>query len=70
MKHWSNIFTKRKLTLLGVVLGTIGGFLYWKFIGCTSGTCPITSSPVLSTIWGGAMGGLLFNIFEKKTVKQ
>jgi len=57
-RHW--------LTLLGIVIGALGGFLYWKFIGCTTGTCPITSSPINSSIWGSIIGGLLFSSFQKE----
>ncbi len=56
---------KYKLTLSGVLLGAIGGFVYYKTIGCASGTCAITSSPVNSTLYGMLLGGLLLNIFEK-----
>lgn len=38
--------------------GALGGFLYWKFIGCASGTCPIKSVWYLSTLWGLAFGYL------------
>jgi len=57
---------KHALTLLGIGLGTVGGFLYWKQIGCTSGTCPITSSPINSTIYGAIMGGLILSMFKKE----
>lgn len=60
------IIRKHRLTILGGLLGGLGGFLYWRFVGCASGGCPITSSPFMSTLWGLLMGGLLFNIFEKK----
>ncbi|MGA9119143.1 MAG: DUF6132 family protein, partial [Bacteroidota bacterium] len=36
-----------------------GGFLYYYFIGCASGTCPITSNPYVSTLYGAGMGLLL-----------
>jgi len=56
------------LTLPGVVIGALGGYLYWRYVGCESGSCPITSSPLLSSLWGAIMGGLLFSMFkiEKK----
>lgn len=57
-------------TILGAILGGVGGYLYYHFVGCTSGTCPITSSPFMSTLWGLMMGGLIFNTFEKKEVKN
>lgn len=53
--------------LAGMAIGALGGYLYWYFIGCSDGTCAITSSPVNSSIWGAVMGALLFNlIFGQK----
>ena len=57
------------LMLSGGILGATGGYLYWRFVGCASGSCPITSSPVISTIWGAVMGGLIFSIFKKEKVQ-
>lgn len=58
------------ITLIGVVVGLISGYAYYYYIGCASGTCVITSSPINSTIYGGVLGGLLFNMisdfFKKK----
>lgn len=53
----------------GILIGAVGGFLYWRYVGCAGGACPITSSPVMSTLWGALMGGLLFSMFgdAKKT---
>ena len=28
------------------IIGAIGGFLYYRFVGCASGACPITSNPI------------------------
>lgn len=53
---------KNILIVAGIAIGAIGGFLYWKFVGCSSGQCPITSSPVNSTLYGALMGGLLFSM--------
>jgi hypothetical protein len=39
-----------------VLLGAAGGFAYYYFIGCTSGACPITSNPWISTAYGGVIG--------------
>ncbi len=50
---------------LGMVIGATGGFLYWYYIGCASGSCAITSSPLNSSIYGAAMGGMLINLFQK-----
>ncbi|MBW6460516.1 MAG: hypothetical protein K0B08_08070 [Bacteroidales bacterium] len=54
------------LTLSGIITGILGGYLYYYFIGCRSGSCAITSSPWLSMLWGAAIGYLIFDIFRKK----
>ena len=41
---------------LGITLGGLAGFLYYYFVGCSSGSCAITSSPYMSTIYGGLLG--------------
>jgi phage shock protein E len=61
-----NYILKHKLTIIGIVLGAIGGYLYYHYIGCMSGTCPITSRPLNSTLYGAMMGGLLLNTFKKE----
>ena len=60
---------KYKLALFGTALGSIAGYLYYHFVGCASGTCAITSNPVISTLYGAFMGGLLFNMFKNNTSK-
>lgn len=56
--------------LLGALLGAVGGFLYWKYVGCLSGTCPITSSPLYSTLYGVLLGSLLGGAFKKDEVSK
>lgn len=53
------------LTIIGVLIGSVAGYLYWKFVGCNSGTCAITSRPINSSLYGAVMGGLLFSFFNK-----
>lgn len=52
------------MLLLGIVLGALGGYLYWRFIGCASGTCAITSVWWRSSLYGALMGGLAFDIIK------
>lgn len=52
--------------VIGIVIGAAGGYLYWYYIGCVTGSCAITSSPVNSTLYGAVMGGLLVNTFNYK----
>lgn len=59
MKNFFKRFLSWQL-LIGIVLGGIGGYAYYFFIGCNGDTCSITSDPVNSTLWGVLMGGVLF----------
>jgi hypothetical protein len=67
MKQW---ILKNKLSITGAVAGALGGYLYWKFIGCTTGTCPITSNPRNSMVYFSVMGVLFFNIFKTSEQKN
>lgn len=42
--------------IIAVIIGGIIGFTYYKLIGCRSGSCPITSNPYISIIWGALFG--------------
>ena len=57
LKHW--------LRFAGVATGLLGGWLYYYYVGCLSGTCPITSNPYKMMLYGSVMGYLLFDIFSK-----
>lgn len=50
------------ITGIGVLIGLMAGYAYYFYVGCASGSCAITSKPVNSTLYGGLMGGLLFNM--------
>lgn len=57
------LLKRNKWIIIGALAGGIGGYLYYHFVGCASGTCAITSKPLNSTLYGMLMGGLLFNLF-------
>lgn len=63
--NMKTLMTKYWLILIGIILGALVGFLYWKFVGCNSGNCPITASPLNSSIWGAVMGGLLLSTLKR-----
>ena len=44
------------IVVLPIIIGAIGGFAYYHFVGCASGTCPITSNPYISTSYGAIFG--------------
>jgi len=52
------------ITGIGIIVGLISGYLYYHYVGCASGTCSITSKPLNSTLYGGVLGGLLFNMIS------
>lgn len=60
--------------IAGTFIGAVGGFLYWKFVGCTSGTCMIKSVWYWSTIYGlllgyvtgGLVGEIVIKLKKKK----
>jgi hypothetical protein len=51
--------------ILPLILGAAGGYLYYYFVGCVTGSCPITSNPWLSTGYG-ALAGLVFISWKPK----
>lgn len=55
--------------IIGILLGILGGYLYYIKIGCSSGSCPITSSPWLSMLWGALLGYLTTDLFPFKKKK-
>ena len=44
----------------GVLVGALFGFAWYSFVGCRTGTCPITARWWTSTAYGALMG-LLFS---------
>jgi len=62
----SVIFKKYGLKIAGIIVGAIAGFLYYHFVGCASGTCPITSNPYMTVAYGALLGYLLFDMFKRK----
>ncbi len=56
---------KKNLTKLAfIAVGGALGYAYYHFIGCASGTCPITGNPYASTLYGGLVGFALWMIKE------
>jgi len=57
-----NNITKK---ILFVLAGAGLGFAYYYFIGCTTGSCPISSNPYIATAYG-AISGLVLSSNTKK----
>ena len=64
-----SILKKHFLKITGILAGGIGGFCYYYFVSCASGTCPISSNPYISIVYGALMGYLLLDMFKKKEQK-
>lgn len=58
-------FQKHWLRIAGLATGVLGGYLYYYYVGCVTGTCPITSNPYRMMLYGAVMGYLLFDLFSK-----
>ncbi|MBL7939978.1 MAG: hypothetical protein JNL43_11505 [Flavobacteriales bacterium] len=58
------------ITLVGAVIGACAGWFYWYQVGCSRGSCAITSDPVNSSLYGAFLVGLLFNSFVPSTTRN
>ena len=69
-KSFLPVYLSKNRYLLAVsifaVIGVVGGYAYYFFVGCKSGSCGITSNPTMSILWGGAVGYLLHDLFVKR----
>ena len=64
-------FIKRnRIGLILILPGALLGFLYWHYIGCNSGTCPITSVWYNSSLYGALLGFLGGNFFDDRRKKR
>ncbi len=73
MANIKQIFITNRFRILFIVLGAIAGFLYWKFVGCESGTCKIKSvwywSTLYGAIFGYLIGDIILGLIKKKKSK-
>ena len=59
-----NFIKKNLISIVLSVAGATGGFLYWKYVGCLSGTCIIKSTWYLSTLYGMVFGYVIGSLAE------
>lgn len=41
---------------LGLLVGGALGYAYYRLVGCSTGTCPLTATPFRAATYGAAMG--------------
>ena len=52
-------------TVVFVMLGALAGLGYYYVVGCSTGSCAITSNPIITMIYMGVIGLLLSGLFGK-----
>lgn len=58
------VYVKKNLIhMISVFLGIAGGYIYYRYVGCSSGSCPIVrnmwSSLILGAVTGYFIAGLV-----------
>ena len=51
--------------VLFVVGGALAGLAYYHFVGCSTGSCPLTSNPWITMSYMGFVGWLISGICGK-----
>lgn len=65
-----NFIVKHKYALSLLIPGIMAGFLYWKYVGCLSGTCPITSNWHSMVLFGGLIGYFIGDTIDDMIKKR
>lgn len=50
-RHWT--------TALGALAGAVGGAVYAHYVGCATGTCPLTASAWRAALFFGVTGAIV-----------
>lgn len=64
--YMKQFIKNRKFEIIGGIAGIIGGFLYWKYVGCISGTCPIQANWYSMVPYGLVLGILVGGMLKPK----
>ena len=64
-----NFIYKHRFYFIGGVLGTVGGYVYWYYWGCTD-NCTIRSVWWRMSLWGAFMGALLLSAAMEMKVSK
>lgn len=44
------------IAVVGLLLGALAGYGWYRVVGCSTGACPLTSNPWISTALGAFLG--------------
>ena len=55
-RFWSS---PRARTIGAGVVGAVAGALYSHYVGCLTGSCPLTSNPLMTAVLGAILGASL-----------
>ncbi len=59
IERWRRLSRSHLRTALVAAAGATAGAAYAHFVGCRTGTCPITSSIWNASLYGAAVGAIL-----------
>ncbi len=65
-----NIISKYKITLTGVLIGAIAGYVYYATVGCNSGSCMITAHPINSMLYGAVLLGMVADTIRTRQITK
>lgn len=54
---------------LFTLAGALAGLAYYQWVGCSNGSCAITSSPISSMLYVGLIGWLISGVFTRERDK-
>lgn len=61
---------KHRISIIAFVLGAVGGYLYWYYVGCLTGTCPLKKLWYYDALLGGLIGlfvaDIIVSIIKKR----
>ncbi|NWJ49634.1 MAG: hypothetical protein HXX14_02105 [Bacteroidetes bacterium] len=58
------------INLVGLAIGAIAGFVYYRLFGSSPTNGPISSSPYLTILWGALIGFLITDIAYQSFKKR
>lgn len=70
MKSLFLFFRLNRKVLIGMLAGTIIGFLYWYFYACYWGTYPMSAEWWVNCSFGAIFGGFLATLYKAHRIER